>query len=356
VVPAIAIAPYGGVLADRGDRVRLLAWSQGIGLLLAVAMSAASYAGLLSIGLLMASAVGLGLVDGVNQPARMAIVSDLAPRRLLPPTVALNSFCFNTARFIGPSAAGYTLWLDGPGLAFAANAATFVPLIAFLVRFGRAHARTPEAMVDRPGSDGVMAGIGYAASHAVIAHLLALLIVTAFFARPFVELLPALAAELFDASPATLARLTAAMGAGAMAGGVLMLSRKIMAAVLYAALAAPAGVVLGLFTFLAASGSAWIAIPALMLTGFSIVVSGVGMQSIIHLTAASAYRGRLLALFTLFMRAGPALGALLIGFSADVVGLRGPLVAAGLIAGLFWIVIWRRRTRLAGCLEAPFAT
>lgn len=119
----------------------------------------------------------------------------------LPTAVAVNSIVFNVARFIGPALAGLLIGAGGVALAFAANAVSFA---AFLVALSRLHLDEQASVAVEQGSGlgrDLAAGLRYAASHPGIGPLLALLVITNIFGRPFVELLPGFAAQVFAAGP-----------------------------------------------------------------------------------------------------------------------------------------------------------
>jgi MFS family permease len=345
VLPSILIAPFAGVLVDRSDRLLLLITGQTCALAQAALVSALAFAGLVELPALIAAAVALGLIDGLNQPARLTIISDVAPPDLISGAIGLNSFGFNTARFIGPVVAGAALSAGGPPLAFALNSVSFVPLIGLLVvlrrRRGAAPARPKLAM-----RAGIVGGVNHIAGHAVLGPIFLLLIAFGFFARSFFELLPAIAGLWFGASPGALASLTASVGVGAMVGGLWMLGRSGVSAILATALLMPAGAIAVGAAFTAFAGVKVAAYPLLFMMGFFLVTCTVGMQSLIHLTVDPAHRGRVLSLYGLVVRALPAAGALAIGYVGDRIGLRIPLFAAFGAAGAIWAWIWLKRATL----------
>ena len=344
LVPSLLVAPFGGVLVDRGDRLRLLAWGQALAQAQALVLMIAALFGELGLVTLTVAAITLGVIEGVNQPARLMLVSDVTPRPLLATTVSMNSFLFNAARFIGPIVAGFALSIGTPALAFGLNALSFVPFILLLLRLR--HSPVAARITGGGSSDGIFGGLRHARNHPIIGVALMLLLTVSLGVRGMVELLPAIAGKWFGPSPADLASLTVSVGLGAMAGGIWMLRRGTLSAVLSAVLAGPAGLAVAMLLFAAFGDIRWVAHVLLAGIGFLSLVSGSGTQSLIHLTSDHAYRGRVLSLFGIVQRAGPAIGALILGLLGDAIGLGPSFVLGAVAAALAWLWVWWRRAKL----------
>ena len=132
LAPALLVGPFAGAYADRADRLRIVRIAQTLAMLQALALAALTAASLMRIELLVALVLANGIVVGINQPARLSLVSSLVPRADLPTAVAINSIVFNLARFIGPALAGVLIVQSGPAAAFAFNALSFVCFLVVL--------------------------------------------------------------------------------------------------------------------------------------------------------------------------------------------------------------------------------
>lgn len=352
LVPSLLVAPFGGVLSDRGDRFRLLVFGQIAAQTQAFVLALLSFLDLLSLPGLTAAAIALGMIEGINQPPRLMLASDVSPRPLLSTTVSLNSFGFNAARFVGPIVAGLALTAGSPALAFALNGLSFIPFILLLLRLQRspvaARASGP------PGGllDGVVGGLRHAGTHPVIGMALLLLLSVSLGVRGMVELLPAIAGKWFGPAPSDLASLTVSVGIGAMAGGVWLLRLGTLPAVMGAVLAGPGGLMLMMLLFAWFGDIRWVAHLLLAGIGFLSLVSGSGTQTLIHLTSNPAFRGRVLSLFGIVQRAGPAIGALILGLLADALGLTPAFIIGAILAGMVWLWVWLRRRRLRKAIDA----
>lgn len=352
--PTVIVGPLGGVMADRLDRMRVMRISQFLSLLQALALFALTATGTITVELLFALTLFLGIVSGVNQPVRLALVPALVRREDLAPAVAINSIIFNGARFVGPAAAGALIAAGGVSLAFAANAASYVLFMIALwhIRLPappEAPARTRNGVLQDIGD-----GIRYVGAHPGLGPMMMLLIASCVFVRPVIELLPGFASEVFGAGATGLALLTSTIGAGAIVGGLWLAGRGDWHGLTRLVLGNTALLSLSILLFIA-TDSLWVAVPALLVGGTCMVVIGVGMQTLIQLSVAGNMRGRVLSLYGLIFRGGPALGALMMGTVSDLVGLRWPLAVGSALALAAWVAAWARRTRMQTALEIPQA-
>jgi predicted MFS family arabinose efflux permease len=353
--PTIAIGPFGGALADRFNRLRMMRIAQSLVMLQALSLFALTASGLITVELLIGLVLLGGLVDGLNQPARLALVPSLVPRSDLTTAVAINSIVFNLARFVGPALAGLVIVWWGIAMVFALNALSFV---AFLIALARL--RLPPLALDGQGRRSMLGAIGeglrYTTGHAGIGPLLLLHAILAVSARPFFELLPGFASGVFGRGASGLAMLSSAVGIGAVAGGLWLAQRHDQSHLTNVALGSSFLVTLSVLTF---SVSTWfsVALVCMALAGFGMIVAGVGTQTLLQTSVDEAMRGRVLSLFGLIFRGGPALGALLMGAASELSGLQAP-VAAGTIIGLIAsVLIWRQRGAIARNLgERPLSS
>ena len=345
------IGPFGGALADRLDRRRLLMIGQSINMVLSFILAALTAGGLMTVPLLVLIIGINGAVIGINQPARLALISGLVSREHLPTAVAINSLVFNLARFIGPAIAGLVILSFGTALVFLLNALSFISFLIALKRLDlpetdhRAASGGPPPMLQAIGE-----GLRYVIRHPGIGPLLALNATMAVSVRPYVELLPGFAGAVFDRGAGGLAMLSSAVGMGAIAAGLFLAQRgpkrglaetAMMAALLIAFSA------LGL----ALSPTFSLALIAVTSGGFGMVVAGVGTQTLMQTTVDEAVRGRVLSLFGLVFRSGPAIGALLMGLASELVGLRWPLAIGSVIGTITFMLVWRRRGKISSALR-----
>jgi predicted MFS family arabinose efflux permease len=180
------------------------------------------------------------------------------------------------------------------------------------------------------------------------------MLVTAVGARPVVELLPGFAADVFGSGAGGLAALTSAVGLGAIVGGVWIGSRRSSAGLTRIVLGGALGLGCSIALFTATN---WLPLGVVIMVagGFCMVCTGVAAQTLVQLAVASDMRGRVLSLYGLIFRGGPALGALTMGIASERLGLRWPVAIGCLAVILCWQWIRRRADVIAASLERTAA-
>lgn len=347
--PAVVIGPFAGVLADRMDRLRLARACQWLSLLQTVLLFALTAWGHIGITSLMLLTLFLGCVRAVYMPVRLSLVPLLVKPDDVPAAIAISSLIFNLARFVGPAAAGLIIagWGVAPTFAFYG-----VTVIALLFAFSRLRIDRVPRGAGR--GDGMLAqiaeGLRYTTQHGAIAPLLLLMLGLSVLARPVGELFPGFADVVFGRGAVGLAWLSSAIGLGAVAGGVWLARRGSTVGLLPIALAGAgaSGISLLLFT---ATDNFWIAIPAIAMFGAAVVSSAISTQTLLLGAVGEHMRGRVLSLYGVIFRGGPAVGSLLMGGLSDLVGLRWPLAVGGLLCVAAAALTWRGRWRMIVLLE-----
>jgi predicted MFS family arabinose efflux permease len=335
--PAVLIGPIGGAIADRHNRLRLMQITQGFSCLQAATLFTLSVSGQMDIHYLVWLSLFLGIVTALNQPARLALIPSLIEPRNLHSAIAINSVIFNLARFIGPAIAGVFIASGLVSWLFALNAFSFM---IFLITLLRLQLNVPAAppRKRKSFSADLMDGIAYAARDKNISVQLLLLLIIGLGARPLVELLPGISSAVFSGGPQTLALLTSSFGAGAILGGLWLAGRNSKHDLFGIVIAASFILAAALLVFVSAS-SLMVAVPGVLVLGLSMVITGSGIQTLLQLNVDAEMRGRVLSLYGLIMRGGPAIGALTMGWVAESVGLRWPLAGGAVLVALAALAI-----------------
>jgi MFS family permease len=322
-LPIGLLSPVGGALADRLPRRPVMI----AGYTVAAAVSAV-LAGLVAAGhedpaLLVVLVTVEGSAMALTGPFQQAVLPDLVPAADFLPAIALNSAQWNLGRIAGPAAAGAAIAAFGYSVAFAANAVSFLAVVAalLLVRFAPPAGRADERLLASLRA-GLRAGRGEPGSWAAIVTIG----VVALIGSPFIALVPAMAQRM--AGPAGGARaiaaatgtLTTAQGIGAVAGALSLAglaARFGRGRVLGASLALfpPALILYG-----SARGLWW---AAGGLFGVGLVYLGVlsGLSTVVQLRAPAAYRGRVLSLFSVALGVAYPIGSLIQGPVVDRIGI-----------------------------------
>ncbi len=220
-VPSFFLMLWGGVLADKLDRRRVVSISQWAQALAALALAISIRTGHLGVWQIVAASIVTGIAISFSAPAWQAMVLDLLDdRSRLANAVAMNSLQFQLSRAIGPLLAGLTLAAFGSFWCFFFNALSFLPLIWILGRIKPRQQRTVEggALWER-----LRAGFVYVRGDRMILLALAVAAVASAFGFPYLNLMPIVARNLFHANEASgLGYLMGAVGVGALIGSLAL--------------------------------------------------------------------------------------------------------------------------------------
>ncbi len=347
--PAVVVGPFAGVLADRLDRLRLALICQSLSLLQTVVLFVLTSAELIDIVSLVSLTAFLGAVRAVYMPVRLSLVPALVRADDVPAAVAISSLIFNLARFVGPALAGLVITAWGVAPTFALYGLTVAALLYALTRL---RIERGAAATGRGGGKlaEIAEGVRYTVRHPAVGPLLLLMLTVSVLARPVGELLPGFADAVFGRGAGGLAWLTSAIGLGAVAGGVWLAKRGSAAGLLVIALLGGGGCAVALLLF---TGTAlfWVAVPAAAIFGGAMVSSAIATQTLILRSVEDAVRGRVLSLYGVIFRGGPAIGSLVMGALSGPFGLRWPLAVGGLLCLLATALLWPRRRRMIVLLE-----
>ena len=346
--PVVFLSPLAGALADRRDRIAIIRVTQIAGGVEAVLLAVLVSSGAITIWLLFALTFSLGLFNAFAQPARLALIPTLVDRPALASALAINAIIFNSARFVGPAVAGIVITRIGVAAAFAANAASYLAFLAAIAYLREMPAAPvmPRQTVLRASAEAYR----YASRHPGIAPILLLFTVTTIGTRGFIQLFPGFAGQVFGRGPEGLSMLTSTVGLGAICGGAWLLLRPGLAGLTNVVLANTMLISLGILGFTATSNFA-LALACVFLAGAAMTITGIGAQTLIQAAVASGMRGRVMALYGMVFRAGPALGALVMGAFSERFGLRLPLAVGAALSCGFCAFIWLKQRRIAETLE-----
>ncbi len=180
--------------------------------------------------------------------------------------------------------------------------------------------------------------------------MLLLFTVTTVGTRGFVELFPGFADTVFGRGPQGLSMLTSTVGLGAIFGALWMLLRPAIAGLTRLVLANTLLISLAILAF-TASDRFTIALPCVFLAGTAMTITGIGAQTLLQASVDIRIRGRIMALYGMIFRAGPAIGAVLMGSLSERFGLRLPLAVGALVSCGFWAWTRLKQERMAETLE-----
>lgn len=334
LLPNLVLGFYGGWLADRYARHRLLIIAQTLAMVQALLLGILTVGGWVEPWHILLLAAALGVVQAVETPVRQSFIAQLVSRDDLPNAIALNSSMFHFARFIGPAIAGALVALIGEGPVFLINAVTFV--VALFSLFALRLPALPAGHYEQHGISGMWSGLHYAWQHKLTRTLLALVATVSLLGGAAIVLMPIFVARVFERGPESLGIFMGMLGAGSLMG-VLMLAhqrdfRLLERRVALAAVAAG----MGLFVF-ALNDRYVLALVNLFVIGFAFTTVFASSNALIQLAVPDHLRGRTMALFNICLHGMVSIGQLLLGTASDVLG--APLTAGTSGAVLFVLAL-----------------
>jgi MFS family permease len=324
-LPVLVLAPYGGVIADRVDKRRLMVVLQTAMGLQALALGVLTITGTVRLWEIGALAVALGVNNAFENPARQSFVLEMVGADVVRNAVSLNSVQVNVARAVGPAVAGVLIATIGVGECFLINAASFVAVVASLMTMDRsALLPTPPA---RRAAGQLRAGLRYAAAVPEIAVPLAMMALVGALAYEFQVSLPVMARQALHSGAEGYGFMTAAMGAGAIAGGLVVAARGRTGLRPVTIAAAAFAVTIALA---AAAPSMAIELVALALVGAaSVSFMSIG-NTTLQLASDPSMRGRVMALWFVALQGSTPIGGPAVGGIIALAGARTGLGAGAL--------------------------
>nr|WP_234347350.1 MFS transporter [Streptomyces specialis] len=342
-LPMLLFGLYGGVLADRFDKRKLLFGTQAALGLTGLTLAALTLGGVVNVWHVYVLAVVMGLATVVDNPARHAFVSEMVEPHLLRNAVSLNSANFQSARLVGPAVAGVVITTVGGGWAFLYNGLSFLAPIAGLLLM-----RTAEMFPARraPRAKGQLReGLAYVGARPALLWPIVLIGFVGTFGYNFPIWLVAFTDRVFDAGAGTYGLLNSLIAAGSVAGALLAArrgSRRMRFTVAAAAL-------LGVLLMVAAAAPAFVVFAALMpLVGLVAMTFQVTVNASVQLASDPAMRGRVISLMMMVFVGGTPFGAPLMGWLTDEFGARIGLLAGGAVCAASAVAVGLVLARIGG--------
>jgi MFS family permease len=339
-LPNIPFALLGGVIADRGNRLKLLILTRICVSTLIFALAILRISDLLDIWHVYAVVFLLGTIQGLNMPARQAIVADLVERDDMMNAVALHTMVNQTGQIIGPAAAGGIIELVGIGPALLVNAGLYLSGIGFLLFITGLPRRSATKGVNLLAELG--AGWQCVRSTPILLTVIGMTLAFAFFALSFRQVMPAIAQEVLEIGAGGTGLLLLAVGLGSLFGNLILAGlgdfrRKaglLMASVLLQS------VFLTLFAWSPWPWVSWVILLFVGAMSFGFFVPLV--VTLIQLNVPPELRGRVLSILGL----APAvhyLGALPLALAANAISWPVAVTAGAALSMLvaLWLGVWR---------------
>ncbi len=317
LAPIFVFTLIGGVAADRVERRRLMFTTQSVAMALALILGALVSTGLVQIWMVLAIAVGRGIVLSFNQPARQSLISELVPRDDLKNAIALNSATLNLTRVLGPAIGGVLIATVGVAGAFYVNAATFLAVL-----YALALMRFPERLKRGHGSvrGEIAGGFAYLRRQPTLRTMVLLALLPMVFGMPYMTMLAVMAKDVLRVGGAEFGLMLSCSGVGAVAGSLWVASRAQSVNLGRAMLAGLVLFGVALLAF-ALSRWFWLSVVLLLAVGIGQQVYTASNNALIQIRVHEEYRGRVVS--TLLLNRGMVpLGTLVAGFGTAAFGVQ----------------------------------
>ncbi len=338
-LPMLLIGAWGGLLADRIPKRRLLIATQALMAIPAVGLFAVTATGVVEAWMVYLAVLAMGTVNAIDNPTRQSFVYEMVGPDRVVNAVSLNSVIVQMARIAGPAAAGILIAGFGVVPCFALNALTFVAMIVALWGMDPRGLHTEPVAPREPGA--IRAALRYVARSPELALPLALMALVGTLGFNFQVLLPLLAKFSFDGGAGTYAAMVAAMAAGSIVGALVTGAHGRTGPALIAGGALAFGV-LGLLS--ASMPVLALEIPMLALLGAAAVTFAATINSTLQLVVVPEMRGRVMALYSVVFLGSTPIGGPLTGWLAETYDPRAALLLAG-VTGL--VAAWAARVSFA---------
>lgn len=339
--PILLLTLYGGKLADRFDKRRLLTIAFSVYLVFASIMGVLVISGAIQLWQVFVFAALWGTCSSLETPTRQSFVSEMVGRELLPNALALNSAVFNSARIIGPAIGGVMIYLLGTGPAFVLNAFTYIaPIIALSRMIPAELHREPTGGRISSGDARIIDGLRYVRGRRDLVVPMALMLVLGLLAFNFQLTLALLAKNVYHTSSASFGLLNTALAVGALGGALAGSARRARPSTWLVVGAAIAFATLEILVGLAPNFL--LTMVLLVPAGFCMIFFAQSANQRVQIGTSAAFRGRVMALYVLVFMGTTPVGAPLVGLCADTFGPRAAVWLGGagsLLAALIVLVV-----------------
>jgi MFS family permease len=334
--PVLLFGLWGGVVADRLDKRKLLLVTQALLATIAAGLTIVSATGGVTVGILYGFAAATGLVQAVDNPARRAFIREMVDRANVSNAVSLVSMVFTSSRIVGPAITGVLLVATGPTIVFAVNALSYGGVLTalLLMRVKELHSFPPVPRA--PGQ--LLEGLRYSWANTGVRLPLVMMVWIGTLAFNFTVLLVLFAEQTFDAGPGGYGTLLSLSAIGSLSGALVAAARHRITRRFLVNAAMGFGVV----TVIASTAPTLITMALLLIpVGVFGVAFLSGSQGAMQEAAGPHMQGRVMALFAVVFLGGTPIGGMFAGLVSEVWGPRVAFAIGGVVslATGFWA--WR---------------
>jgi MFS family permease len=326
--PVLLLSLYGGVVADRRSKLRIVIICQALLLFEAAALWWFTWAGRINIGWLLALTTLGGVISAFEIPARQSMIVELVSKEDLVDAIALNSGGFNLARIVGPSIAAIILGKFGVAWCFAINALSYFAVLTSLARI-KLPRWTPVQHLVSPAEQ-LKQGLNYIRSSRSVSGLMGVIAVYSIFGFQYLTMMPVVARDVLHTGASGYGLLLTFVGIGALTGALSLagLGARIRRGRLFNATAyAFAGLTM-LFSLMR---SVHLAAFVLLFLGLTMLINGALANGILQSVVPDELRGRVMATYVFVYVGFTPIGSFIAGAMSRFVGVQWAIFSGGVI-------------------------
>jgi len=344
-LPIMLFSLFGGVLADRMDRRKMLLYSQYIQMTCAFTLAGLfvthTLKGMAFIAVILALSFIVGCGQSFGGPAYSALLPALVKGEDLANAIAMNSIQFNLARVLGPALGGLAYTVLGATWCFTLNGVSYIAVILslFMIQVKFVPPTSRESILKSMGE-----GIRFIRHREGLGPLVVLAFFTTLLGFSITGFLPVIVQTIFHKGPETYQVLLVSSGAGSITGGLIVAAMERLKGQGHVALLAL--LALGAAT-VGFALSHWLPLSCVLIfvAGAAIMASASLMLSLVQVIVSDQMRGRVMSVYNLAFRAGIPLGSLALGKLIPLVGISWALAGSGGILiglSLYFLTVMRK--------------
>jgi MFS family permease len=348
--PVLVLGAWGGVLADRFDKRRILIVTQSAFAVVSLTLAALVFTDAIALWMIYSLSVVSGIINAIDNPARQSFYAEMVGEEVLTNAVSLNSATFTGARVIGPAVAGLLIWSVGMAICFLIDGLSFFAVLAALLAMRPEQLHREERATREKGR--LVEGLRYVWHTDELRRPLLVMAVVFTLAFQWQVLVPMMAEQVFHANSLGFGLMSAAAGAGSFLAAILSANRNrrpTMRLIGLFALAVGTAMVL-----VSSSPDLVLAVVAMIPVGFSAMSFMITGNTMLQLTSVPQMRGRVMALYGVVFLGSTPLGAPIVGWLGERLGPRVDFMATALAALVMGVsVLWARQRRIAADVLEP---
>ncbi len=333
-IPTLFITPFAGFVSDKFDCKRILLITQSSFMMIAFALTVASFFGWINLYFILVISFIFGVTTSFDAPTRQSFYSQLVPKEDLSNAIALFSTIFNSSRFIGPALGGLMISRWDVSFCFLVNTLTFT---ASLFALTRIIPNRPPKRDSAPVLTEIKEGFVYMANSVPIRAIIILLMVVCFAGLPFTMLMPAFAKEVLRGDSTLLGNLMSCVGIGAFVAALFLAARSSVYGIgkVITFGTSTLGVSIALIS--------WVRNPLLacficLFIGFGIIATAASCNTILQTLVENSKRGRVMSIYTMCLFGIPPIGSIFQGYISRFLDAHYITFICGLVCVLSAII------------------